>query len=834
MKSRLVVLAGVVALAFPALAAGSPPVQVPGGFRAATINTPGQSGHISVLDFAADTANGTKTYGPHLTDGLVPYTAYKYKPGEFFRSGTPTIPRPGVKIYRDSFGVPAVWGGSIADAWYGVGYALAEDRMWQMHLLRMAALGRLAELIGTGGLPSDIATRRDFYTPAEYAQQFASLDDWEKEQLIAYAAGVNQYIAEMHADPRKMPAEIAALALPIEPWTPIDSFALGGLIARSVASDGGQELGNAALLRDLITTYGATEAAKIFNDVLWRNDPAAPTSVPASEGTFSSYPHGAPLGSSLQRSLSLVEALPGSLPDVAAQLTAERAVRDKLRTELGLPRPGSNVWAVSPSRSANGNAMLFNGPQVGYTVAGLLTEFEVHGGRGDRRLDAKGITVAGFPAVGIGYTPHHAWGLTSGLSDTIDMYVEQLAGDKHSYRYDGETRKMQCRTELFKLRNTLAPEQTGIHTQELCRTVHGPVIAIDEAGGVAYAQRYAIWNNEIGTLRSMFRWPYAKNLEEFTDAMRLVTWNENLTYADAEGNIAYWHPGSYPARPRAFDERLPYPGDGSAEWERLLTFEEMPHTINPAQGWVANWNSKPSAGWTSGDPHYSDRPWGVANRLSALADVLGGPAPIGAIPAPGPDGLIDGTQGLFAPDVAGGNFDLTFPAFRPYLAEARAATSDPRLAAALDAMLAWDGSHFDANNDGKADTPGHTIFHEWVEQAARGVFNPYLLGHGAFFRGGHRTDPSPVINMFLRALQGPAAALPQSRDYLNGKTRTQVILETLDTRLNALQAIYGSNMNAWLMPAFRSRLESQGLGPGGSFRYQDRGSWIEAIEYFVD
>lgn len=832
MKSRLLVLVSVLALAFPVFAAGSPP-PIPGGFRAATINTPGQSGLVSLLDFAQTTA-GTPTYGPHLTDGLAPYQDYKYKPGTFFRGGTPTIPRPGIKIYRDSFGVPAVWGNSIADAWYGVGYALSQDRMWQMHLLRMVANGRLSELTGTGGLEMDIQQRRNFYTTAEYVQQFASLEAWEKEQLIAFAGGVNQYIAEMHADPRKMPAEIAALALPVEPWLPTDSFALGALIARSVASDGGQELGNAALMRDLITRYGATEAEKIFNDLIWQNDPAAPTSVPASEGTFPSYPHGAPLADALQRSLAIAGSLPASVTTVATQLADERALRDKLRTELGLPRPGSNVWAVAPGRSSNGNAFLFNGPQVGYTVAGLLVEFEVHGGTGERRLDAKGITVAGFPAVGIGYTPHHAWGLTSGLSDTIDMYVERLAGDKHSYSYNGETRKMECRTEIFKIRNTLAPDQTGIHTEEMCRTVHGPVVAIDEAGGVAYAQRYAIWNGEINTLKSMFRWPYTKNLAEFTDAMRLVTWNENMTYADADGNIAYWHPGTYPARPRAFDERLPYPGDGSAEWERLLTFEEMPQTINPAQGWVANWNSKPSVGWTSGDPHYSDRPWGAANRLSTLTDVLSGPTPIGAIPAPGVDGLIDGRQGLFAPDVAGGDGDLTFKAFRPYLAEARAATGDARLAAALDAMLAWDGRHFDTDNDGLSDSAGQTIFHEWIEPAARSIFAPYTLGHGGFTRGGHRTDPSPVINMFLRALQGPSAPLPQSRDYLAGATRVQTILDTLDVRLDALEARFGSDMSAWRIPSFRSNLEVQGVGPDGSFRFQDRGSWIEAIEYFVD
>jgi penicillin G amidase len=834
---RLLALAAAAAITVPTVGVASTPA--PPSFRAATINTPGQSGHVSVLDLAnqqlADQGLGTATYGPHLTDQLAPYQALKYKPGEFFSSGPATSPRPGIRIFRDASGVPSVWGDSLADAWYGVGYAHAQDRMWQMHLLRMVAQGRLSELIGPDGLDMDIPQRRDFYTPAEYAEMFATLDDWEKEQLVSFSAGVNQYILEMHLSPAdKMPGEIAALALPLEPWTPLDSFALGALIARSVASDGGQELENAALLLDLISDHGEVEGRKIFNDLIWLNDPGAPTSVPASEGTFTSYPHGAPLATALTQSVSLVQSLPASLRSVASVLERERAVRDRLREELGLPNPGSDVWAVAPSRSANGNAFLFNGPQVGYSLPGLLTELEVHGGSGDRRLDAKGITVAGFPSVGIGYTAHHAWGLTSGLSDTIDMFIEELGAEPHTYTYDGQTKEMECRTEIFKLRNTLAPEQTGVHTEELCRTVHGPVLSIDEEGGVAYSHRYAIWRAEIDTLKSMFRWPFAKNVAEFTDLMSTVSWNENLTYADADGNIAYWHPGRYPARPRGYDERLPYPGTGEWEWERFLTAEEMPHTINPAQGWVANWNSKPSVGWTSGDPHYGDRPWGEANRLHSISDVLGSAAPIGAIPAPGGDGMIDGTSGLFTPDVNAGLRDLTIRYFRPLLQDARAVTSDARLQEALDLILAWDGNHQDSDGNGKIDHPGMTIFHEWVENAAKSIFLPYTGGRGGFSRGGHRFEPSPYVNMFLRALRGNAATLPQSRDYLNGASATQTILDTLSARLDALTIKFGtSTMSAWLLPAFRSGLDVQGLGPSGSLAFQDRGSWIEAIEYFV-
>ena len=832
---RSIVLAFALVIALPTATRADTPDN--DGFRAVTVNTPGQTGHVNVVDFARRTAGEDVPFAAHMLDQLPLYSALKYKPGNFAPTRTPAATLPGARIYRDAFGVPAIYGDTLEAAWFGVGYALSQDRMWQQHLLRMVAKGRLSELVGDDGFEMDVQTRRDFYTQAEYAAFYADLEPWQQRTLESYAAGVNLYIAEMHADPTKMPAEIAALGLPIEPWSPLDSLALGTLMARSVASDGGQELENAKLLNDLVAAHGNVEGRKIFNDLVWLNDPSAPTSVPAEEGTFSSYPHGAPLANSLARSLSVTRDLPATFERVAAQLAAERATRERFQETLGLPNPGSNVWAVSPSRSANGNAFLFNGPQVGYTVAGLLTEFEIHGGDGALRHDARGITVAGVPVVGIGYTNRHAWGLTSGLSDTKDLYVEQLVGGTRAYRFNGETREMECRDETFLVKATTAIIEgvpPRVETRSLCRTIHGPVIVIDGANGVAYSQRYAMWGRELGTLDGLSRFPLADSLAEFRDAMSRVTWNENTTYADADGNIAYWHPGLYPARPRAFDERLPYPGTGEAEWEGLLTFEQMPHTENPAQGWVATWNSKPSVGWTSGDPHYSDRPWAQANRLGALTSVLDSAAAIGPIPAAGGDGLVDGTQGIFAPDAVGGLHDLTVDYFRPFLAAAAddpTATQQQKDAIAL--ILDWNGNHQDGNGNGTVDHAGLTLFHSWVEPAARSVFGGYLTV-GGFTRGGHRFEPSPVINMFLRALQGTEAPLPQSRDYLTGRTPNEVILATLQTTIGQLQTQFGAApMSAWLRNAERAELEVQGVGPGGSIPFQDRGSYIQVIEYSV-
>ena len=105
-------------------------------------------------------------------------------------------------------------------------------------------------------------------------------------------------------------------------------------------------------------------------------------------------------------------------------------------------------------------------------------------------------------------------------------------------------------------------------TLRLCRTIHGPVQ--ERVGNIAYARRYATWMRELGTLTGLADVDTASNIAEVNRAAAKLTWNENLMAADDRGNIGYWHPGLLPIRPKGWDERLPYPGDGRAEWSGFL------------------------------------------------------------------------------------------------------------------------------------------------------------------------------------------------------------------------------------------------------------------------
>src|SRR5215212_10986467 len=167
---------------------------------------------------------------------------------------------------------------------------------------------------------------------------------------------------------------------------------------------------------------------------------------------------------------------------------------------------------------------------------------------------------------GRGTTTTWRGGSPSGLSDDNDLYAERLTGTgSRRYRFRGRVRSMSCRREVFRYR---AGDGTKSVTEPLCRTLHGPVQA--RAASVAYARRYALWGREIETVTGLAALNDARNVGEVDRALRRVSWNENIIAADDAGHIGYWHPGLHPLRPRGWDERLPYPGTGEAEWRGLL------------------------------------------------------------------------------------------------------------------------------------------------------------------------------------------------------------------------------------------------------------------------
>jgi penicillin amidase len=720
--------------------------------RAETVLPPGNSGFLPVTGS-----------NPHMYDQLSLYQSFAFKPATFSLSGTTETPFPGVTITRDAYGVPDIHAGSDRDAWKGVGYAAAQDRLVQFELFRRATEGRLAEIpTQESALPDDIAARRDYYTPRELRRMLRRLPAQLRARFAAYGEGINAWIAKVNADPTKNPLEFTALNLKMAPWRPVDSAAIGVQLARTIPSGDGRELENWTALRKL--------GANRFNRLLPLRRKGQVATIPASAGRFPSAPGRTRKDERIgyKRSRRFLRHVPRPTPTAG---TAR------------LIRGGSDAWAI---RGSGHRAWLFHGPQLGFEIPERLWEFEVH----RPGLDARGVTPPGLPIVGIGRNDHIAWGLTSGSTDMNDLYAERLAGNEH-YRYKGQVRKMSCRDETFKVNGKPSV------TRRLCRTVHGPV---QERAGrhTAFARRYATWKHEMQTIVGLAQLNQANSVQGAAKAIAKVTWNENTMVADDQGNIGWFHPGRLPNRPKRWDERLPYPGTGSAEWRGFLKVSQRPHVINPQRGWLANWNNVPSVGWTTGDAPDTERTTGRLNRAAYLFRLV---KRVAAAPSFGAVKGIDRVSGTHAQQRA-----LLAGRIK---AAANGATGPAK--ALLDTVVAWDGSYDKANAAGTVD-PGVASWEALKDaavgtlpRAARAWLGQPSRSHQFDFGGADGVAFLRLHTAGIRKAAGVAAAALTAR-------------------------FHSGDPATWREPRRMYEVSATGLAPKPALKFYDRGTWQEAYE----
>jgi penicillin G amidase len=736
---KRVLVAAVAALLAVPVAASANVIQ------AETVLPPGQSGHVPQDGQPAN---------PHLDDQVALFENFSFKPAGFDQPGTAEI-IPGATITRDAYGVPNVRAGTDRDLWRGVGYAMAQDRLVQLELFRRATQGRLAEVLGEGSLADDIVARRDYYTPRELLRMLNRLPAQLRARFDAYAEGVNIWLDKLKADPSLRPNEFVLLGLTPAPWRAIDSASVGVQLARTIPSDDGRELENLKALRKL--------GAKRFNRYLPLRTSDQVSTVPAANGRFPSNPGRTRKDekAGFKRSQRFLKSL-----------KAPKATAGSAR----LIRGGSNAWAV---RGPGNKAYLFHGPQLGFQIPEQLAELEVH----RPGLDARGVTPPGLPLVGIGRNDHIAWGLTSGLTDDDDLYAEKLAG-KERYRFKGKVRRMKCRTETF----TVAGKSSV--KRRICRTVHGPVQATSR--GTAWARRYATWQHEMDTLVGLAELNEADTVQQAGRALNKVSWNENTMLADDQGNIAWYHPGRLPIRPKRWDERLPYPGTGTAEWRGFLKPSQRPHVINPAQGWLVNWNNMPSKGWTVGDAPATERTSGRLHRAAFLGNLVAAAA---ANPSYDAVKAVDRTSGTTAQQRS---------LLQARLQEAaNGATGGAKTV--LDTILAWDGNYDRTDAAGTVD-PGVAAWEALKDEAVDllpAAVDDWLGGVGR----SHAFDFSGADAAAFRDLT-PA-----------GLRRAAA---------NAATAL--GDPSTWRKPRLMYDVTVLGVAPEPALKFYDRGTWQQAVE----
>jgi acyl-homoserine-lactone acylase len=276
----------------------------------------------------------------------------------------------------------------------------------------------------------------------------------------------------------------------------------------------------------------------------------------------------------------------------------------------GEPLAGSNMWALAPSRSASGKAMLFINPHVGFFGGGQRYEAQLHS---DEGLNVYGFAILGTPYIRSGFTQNLGWSHTNNYADIMDVYLETFDDPKNplAYRYGAGYRTASEWSEELKLKTW-----NGLKTlrYRFRKTHHGTIIGGRD--GKLVAARPAKLEAG-GELEQRFAMNRARNFTEFKAALsRLAITGSNTIYADRAGNIYYVHGNAVPRRDPKIDWTKPVDGDkAETEWQGYHRLDELPHLLNPKSGFLQNCNSTPFLMTQDGNPRTENFPQYLAPEM---------------------------------------------------------------------------------------------------------------------------------------------------------------------------------------------------------------------------
>lgn len=443
-------------------------------------------------------------------------------------------------IHRDRWGIPHIEAQKDRDAFFGLGFCHGQDRAFQLEMLLRLTRGTLAEWVGPAALPVDQLSRRiGFYHSAQ--QHWPILDSELRDILEAYTQGIS---AGNNLGLSSRPHEFILLGGRPQPWTPIDTLALVKLMSFALASNWDVEL---ARLKVLVED-GPDALAAIDPHY----DPEHPVTSPP--GTKAG-----PALDSLARDLALF-------------------------SSVVQPGGASNNWAIAPWRTATGRPLLANDPHLEATVPSQWYLAHLH----TPQWSLAGAFFVGGPGVFAGHNGHCAWGITAGLVDNTDLFREEIGPDGSSVREGDSWVPCSVREEVIQVKGR-SPV-----IERVLVTPRGPIISPALAGGFESLSLRAIWLEPL-PIRGLLCAHRARNLGELREL--LADWpamSHNVVYADEAGAIGWQLSGTAPRR-RSGCGAIPMPGwDPDAGWySDAVPFEQMPHVLNPEQGFMATANTQP-------------------------------------------------------------------------------------------------------------------------------------------------------------------------------------------------------------------------------------------------
>lgn len=479
-----------------------------------------------------------------------------------------------VQILFEADGTPHIKAATNHDAWLAIGYLHAENRLFQMDLMRRQGAGRLSEIMGEAALEADkfqVQVGMERTAAAEWAE--IEPGSPLHETLTAYTAGVNAVIEKRIAE-QKLPMMFQALGYEPAPWKPEDTLLLKGVLTQMMS------LQPNAIYRQLFAeSLGYDRMMELF-PILPPNEQR-----PYDEGPYPKSPL-APMPISAEQALR-EKAGVVSVGTVTPAVSGPGSVDDLLRRLEELPtyalhRDGnSNAWVIDGTKTASGKPLLAGDPHMGLSLPSVWYQVQVEAP--DYRF--KGVGVPGIPMILIGQNDHIAWSITNGQTQQTFFYEEKTDESRPGqYFWKGEWRDFTAATYEI-------PVKGGQSVPfEVRSSVHGPLVT-HEGKTLAMTWIGAIPSRSLEGLLALNR---AADYGEFEQALsNWTTPTLNFAYADDQGSIAVIGAGYYPVFAEDAKPWMPQPGTGEYDILGTVPYADIPKTVNPPNHIIGTANQRP-------------------------------------------------------------------------------------------------------------------------------------------------------------------------------------------------------------------------------------------------
>lgn len=664
-----------------------------------------------------------------------------------------------VRVVRDHWGVPHILAQNEPDAYYALGYCMAQDRLFQMEVMRRLALGELAELLGPPVVFVD-RIMRGFRLRAKAEEFVASAAQSMPPELMAamdaFVQGVNAF---MHDGP--LPFEYTVLQIPNRPFTKADCLVVAAILPITFA-DGLREDPLASILKAKLPGMDV--------DALFPGYKYDPVTIMESIDEAKAL---------AQQQMSASHSDHIAVERVAKAVDSLRAWFEPLswfNDHLG-PQLGSNSWVLGPSRTKSGKPILANDPHIGFTNPSIW--YEAH-------LKYEGFENYGYhmppvPLPVIGHNEDRGWGMTMFANDDVDMYVEEFdPGNPLRVKYKGAWTDVKVEREIIKVRFG----RDVVHDVRI--TPHGPVVTdlinvFFDYDGPPVSLQWVWQNVEYTDVLAIYRMGHARNLAGFGEAAQLLTSpGINISYADKEGNIAWWAAGLLPIRPEHINHKQLLDGaSGHDEIEpgQYLPPEDNPHLVNPESGYIVTANNMSTLRPLGKPPKLIPQVqgyWQPSDRAGRITQLI----------APRSDWTIEDLRTVQMDDTP-----WSAPAIVPVLVSelrAKEAVLSERQAQALAFLEEWDYRH-------NIESQGAAVYEMLCQVLSRELLEDEL-GHD-----NHKVYATlgDHWNFFKQVVNDPASPYWDDVRTPDTETRADILVRALKSTVAQLDARLGEDPLRW-------------------------------------